>query len=298
MANSITGINDDIISMGVLEAFCAGATPLSAFSTNFSDDAANKGDKVSVLRTTAADAAASKTTHADYTIQDADSDAVEVSLGQPDYVSFGLDDVEIASSSALNMEVYGKQKGFQLVKKVLQGVLGAVTNANYGAGAFTGAAGTFDKDDVDDVALVCDQADMPEDMRALILSPTYYHALLQDAGISASDAFGGSEAIRQGRIPNLFGFNLFKSNLIPDNSENLVGMAAHPAGLAVAMRYLQPQEGNKYNRAERLSDPDSGITIGLRDWYDEDSGVRKRVFECVYGKVTGIAAGIKRLVSA
>ena len=64
------------------------------------------------------------------------------------------------------------------------------------------------------------------------------------------------------------------------------------------MRYLAPQDGHKYNRAEPLSDSESGITIGLRDWYDENTGQRKRVWECVYGYEVGIAAGIKRLVSA
>jgi hypothetical protein len=298
MANSITGVNDDIIAMSALEAFCATLTPLNAFSTNFSADAAKKGDKVSILRTIAADAATNKTTHTAYTIQDADSDAVEIPLGQPKYVSWGLDDVEIASSSVLGMETYGKQKGFQLAKAVLQDIWSEITNANFGAAAFTGAATTFDVDDVADIKDACDDADMPEEGRSLILSNAYYTALLKDAGIQASDAFGGSEGIRQGMIPNLMGFNLFRSNLVPANAENLVGFAAHPGGLGVGMRYLQPQEGNTYNRAEALVDPESGLTIGLRDWYSNDTGVRNRVLECVYGFETGVAAGLKRMVSA
>ena len=298
MANSIAGINDDIISSGVLRGFTKKIAPLMAFSTNFSADAAKRGEKVSILRdNTAIDAVQTKTTHADYTIQDADSDAVEVTLGQPKYVSWSLDDTEIASSSVLNMEVFGERKGNALASAILTDIWSEVTAANFGGAAFTGAASAFDSDDVFDIKDACDDADWDEEDRYLILSNAYFTALLKDGSIKAADAFGGAEAIRAGQIPMLGGFKVISTNIMPGNSENLVGFAAHRSAIAAAFRYLQPQEGNKYNRAERLTD-ESGITLGLRDWYDEDSGVRKRVVESVYGYETGIGSAIKRLVSA
>ena len=70
MANSITGINDDIISQAVLEGYTTAIAPLAAFATDFSSEAARRGEKVSIMRdNTAIDAAVDKTTHADYTIQ-------------------------------------------------------------------------------------------------------------------------------------------------------------------------------------------------------------------------------------
>lgn len=298
MANSITGVNDDIISSNVLSGFIAGIAPIMSLAVDFSADAAKKGDKISVLRdNTAIDAAADKTTHAAYTIQDADSDSFEISLGQPKYVSWGLDDTEIAQSSVVNLELYGRRKGNKLAATILGDILSPVTAANFGAAAFTGAASTFDADDVADIKTAADSANWDDESRYLVLSPTYYNALLKDAGIQSADSFGGLEAIRQGKIPTLFGFRLIMSNLIPANGENLVGFASSGMGLAAAFRYLQPQEGNTYNRAERLTDP-SGMTLGLRDWYSNDTGVRNRVVEAVYGKQVGLATGILRMVSA
>ena len=297
MANSITGVNDDIIASSVLSGFVKSIAPIMALATDFSADAAKKGDKVSVLRdNTAIDAALDKTTHTAYTIQDADSDAIEITLAQPKYVSWGLDDSEVANSSVVNLEVYGRRKGNKLASTILADILSPVTAANFGAAAFTGAASTFDADDVADISTAADLADWDED-RYLVLSPAYYGALLKDAGIQSADAFGGIEAIRNGDIPTLLGFKIIMSNLIPANAENLVGFASSGTGLATAFRYLQPQEGNTYNRAERLSDP-SGMTLGLRDWYSNDTGVRNRVVECVYGKAVGISTGILRMVSA
>lgn len=299
MANSITGINDLIIANSALEAFTAEVLPVAnVFASDFSDAAAKRGDIIHVPRTIAADAATTKVTHTAYTIQDADSDYVSMTLDEPVYVSWGLDDVELSKSSVLSLELFGRQKGFQLAKKILQDILGEVTNANFSTAAFVGAASTFDSDDVADIKNTCDLANMPATMRSLVLAPAYYNSLLKDGAIKASDAFGGSEAIRGGTVPMLDGFRLYMSNLIPANGENLVGFACHPSAMTVAARYLQPQDGNTYSRIERLTDPGTGITIGLRQWYSNESGVNNRVLECIYAWETGIAAGLKRITSA
>ena len=298
MANAITGINDDILSKAVLDGFVAAITPLTAFSTSFSSDAVKKGDKVSVPRVGVQDAAATKTNHGAYTIQDSDSDAVEITLGQPVYVSTGLDDVEIASSSALSLELFGKSKGAVLATKIIQDILSKVTLANYGAHVFAGAANTFDSDDVIDIRTACTAADMPLENRSLILDDAYVGALLKDAAVKSSDRFGSTTPVRDGSVGRIAGFDVFESTLIPTNSENLIGIAAHPAGLAIAMRYLQPQSGNTYSAAYPVTDSKTGITIGVREGYDNLKGVKYKIWEAVYGYEVGVAAGIKRLLSA
>jgi hypothetical protein len=298
MANSITGVNDDIIAQSALMAFIKKIQPLNAFSRNFSSDAARPGDKVSVLRETYPDvAAADKTTHADYTIQDCDSDAVEISLGQPKYVSWGLDDVEIASSSAVNMETYGSGKGNKLANAVLQTIWDDITNANFSA-KVTVATASFDIDDVYDMKDALDDADAPEDGRSLVLSNAVATNLLKDNTIT-NNPNAGDQPLRAGSLGRLAGMDVFTTNVLPGNSENLTGFACTADAFAIAQRYLQPQEGHTYYRAEPLIDPaGSGITLGLRDWYDNDSGTRIRVLEWVGGNVVGIAGGLVRLVSA
>jgi hypothetical protein len=298
MANSITGVNDDIISSNVLSGFIAGIAPIMALATDFSADAAKKGDKISILRdNTAIDATQTKVTHGAYAIQDADSDAIEISLGQPKYVSWSLDDTSIAQSSVVNLEVFGRRKGHALAAGILGDILSPITAANFGSAAFTGAASTFDADDVADIKNAADVANWGDEDRYLVLSAAYYNALLKDGAIQAADAFGSIDAIRNGKVPTLMGFKLIMSNLIPANGQNLVGFASSGMGLASAFRYLQPQEGNTYNRAERLTDP-SGMTLGLRDWYSNDTGVRNRVIESVYGYQVALSTGILRMVSA
>jgi hypothetical protein len=269
---------------------------MAAFNTLFSDAAASRGDRVSVPRLASnLDAAADKTVGAAYTIQDIDSDAVEIVLNKHKYVSMGADDIEVANSSALVLERYGVRKGNLLAKTVAQDIMSEITNANFGAPVFTGAASTFDEDDVADIADSCDDADMPAD-RYLVLSNAYITALRKAGAIKDTSGYGYN-AIQSGLIPMLHGFKIIPSNIIPGNSENLVGFATDGSGIAAAFRYLAPLPGNKYDRAESLVG-EGGITLGLRSWYSEDYGNSRSVMECVYGFETGLAAGIKRLVSA
>ena len=297
MANSTTGIQDDIIARSVLEGYTTTIAPLAAFASDFSDSAAQPGDRVSVPRLNSAiDAALDKTVGGAYTVQDIDSDAVEVVLSNHKYVSMGADDIEVENSSALILERYGRRKGNLLAKTVLQDIWSEITLANHGAAAFTGAATTFDEDDIADIMDAMDDDDIGSDNRFLVLSNAYYTALLKSGAIKDTSAYGFN-AIMSGEVPMIHGFSILKSNAIPANGENLVGFATDGNGIASAFRYVAPQAGNKYTRAESLVG-EGGQTIGLREWYSEDYGNRRIVFEANYGYETGIGSSIKRLVSA
>jgi len=54
------------------------------------------------------------------------------------------------------------------------------------------------------------------------------------------------------------------------------------------MRYLQPQPGNNYSDARAVVDPETGITFGLRDHYDNNTGNRYLNMEANYGYAVGL----------
>jgi len=295
MANTLTNLKHTILVDAALEAFTAAFAPIRAFAHNFSAEAAQKGDKVRVPFVSAQDAAINFT--GTYTIQDADMEGLDITIDKHKFVSFGLTDTEISTMPQLNLERFGRQKGFQLAKAVYQDILSVVTLANYGAAGHTGTAANFDGDDVIDLSTTCDAADWPELERSLILSPAYHAAVRKD--LKLADGFGSDVIMRQGQVPSLDTFgSVYKTSLIPANAENLVGFAAHPDAILAAIRYLQPQEGHKYSTAIPVVDSDSGITLGFREWYNEDTGQARRVMECNYGYLKGNATAIKRIVSA
>lgn len=301
MGNTFTNINEDIISTNALEEFNHLMLPISIFSTNYSSEAAKPGDKVSVpiVANTSA-GALTKVAGSAYTIQDATVTSNEISLGQPTYVSMWLDDAERAQSGYLSMrglEDIGRQKGAELAETIFPGILAVVTAANYGAPVWAQQPAGFDDDAVVAIRKKCNILKMPRLMRVLVLDEDYTEELLKDDVVKRVDASGDSRALREGAVGHLRGFDVFESIIIPENSENLKGFAAHPAGMGVAMRYNAPQDGNKYFRAQSFEYPGSGITLGLRDWYDENEARRKTVLECIYGTCKGIGNGIGRITT-
>jgi hypothetical protein len=54
------------------------------------------------------------------------------------------------------------------------------------------------------------------------------------------------------------------------------------------MRYLAPQDGNTYSQATQVADSKTGMVIGLRDHYDNNTGTRYVNLECLYGYTVGL----------
>lgn len=300
MANALTTLTHTTLASGPgLEGFRAALLPVSAFATNFSADAAARGDKIKVPWVGAQDAAVSFS--GTYTMQDADMEGRDITLDKHEFVSWSLTDKELVDNPQVNLERFARQKGFQLGKKVLQDILSLVTAANYGdtegTDKLTSSAGNFDGDDVIDLSTYADAKDFPDMDRALILSPAYHAAVRKD--LKTADGFGSDVIMRQGQVPSLDTFNaVYKSSLIPSNSENLVGMALHANAILVAMRYLAPQAGIPYTTAEAITDAETGFTFGFREWGDPNTGAMKRVLECVYGRRTGNTSALIRIESA
>jgi len=271
--------------------------PLTAFSTDFSDEIGNRNQSIVVPLTADPTDSADKTAGSDYTIQDTTINETTVTLNSHKYVSWRLTDNDASTSRFLSIQNVGIEKGQQLAIDVFQDILSQVTNANYGAAGATSSAANWDHDDVIDLQTTCDSANWPSFNRHLVLSSSYYNALFKDSVVGA-DVYG-SALVARGELPELAGFRMHKSTAIPGNTENLVGFAARPNAMAIVNRYLPPVGGgNNGSTYMSATHPETGLTIGYREWYDDDSGVRKALLECWYGYNTGNTSALKRITSA
>ena len=299
MANTIpAGLQNNIISQSALEAFAKKLAPLQAFSTSFNDEATKRGDTINV--TTLSNTSSAASFAGTYTAQDVTYGTTAISLDQHLFVTWHITDTQAAESSAVELERFGYQKGSDLADAVFQNILAEVTVANYGiAAGFTGAASTFDGDDVADLRQDLVDYNCPPDQCALVLGNAYYTALLKDGDINGYLDYGSADIIRDGRIPSLFGIGyIFETGSIPTNSENLIGFIAHPSAMAVAMRYLEPTNTQEYIAANRLYDERSGMVLGYREFYEPSTGTQTAVLEAVFGKKVGISANLRRMISA
>ena len=297
MANTITDLKDVRISQNALLPWMETLLPLSAFSTNFSPDAADKLDTVKVPVIGAP--SASSDYAGDYTANaDSEASSVAVTLDRHKYKTVHLTAKEAATTSIPLLEKLVMTAAQQLAIDVMSDIFTSITAANFGTPAIPAiAAEDFGYKTIIKIREACAAAKMPQDSRALVLDNSYFSALLADDIVAKSFITPlAQQGVVEAKVNRIAGFNVFETGCVPDNGENLVGFAAHPSSLAIAMRYLTPIAN--YDEAGAVTDPVTGLTFGYLRYTDTKSNKVYITLEALYGFKVVRPAGLQRIVSA
>lgn len=286
---------------GALRGFQSAILPLYGFSMTFRRDPLERRGDDMIVEYVPADSAASKdfTSSYDFTSAGPDNEGRKITVNKRKYKPIKLTSAELARYN-FTPEALGFQRGRKLGLDVVADVLSLVTAANYPGVALTSLASAFDSDDVADIKLVCDQAEMPRDGRSLVMDAAYDTALLKDAEVKAAYSYGDDMPMKEGRIMRLMGFDVTGDNNIPSNDENLVGFAAYKSAVLVGFSPVEPAESVRQSLADyRIEeDPQTGLVLERRLWGDPDTDQHREVIECNYGYEVGEASALHRLRSA
>ena len=297
MANTITDLTDVRISQNALLPWMETLLPLSAFSPNFSPDAADKLDTVKVPVIGAP--SASSDYAGDYTANaDSEASSVAVTLDRHKYKTVHLTAKEAATTSIPLLEKLVTTAAQQLAIDVMSDIFTSITAANFGTPAIPAiSAEDFGYKTIIKIREACAAAKMPQDSRALVLDNSYFSALLADDIVAKSFITPlAQQGVVEAKVNRIAGFNVFETGCVPDNGENLVGFAAHPSSLAIAMRYLTPIAN--YDEAGAVTDPVTGLTFGYLRYTDTKSNKVYITLEALYGFKVVRPAGLQRIVSA
>ncbi|MBQ3526052.1 MAG: hypothetical protein IJA63_07240 [Akkermansia sp.] len=297
MANTITDLKDVRISQNALLPWMETLLPLSAFSTNFSPDAADKLDTVKVPVIGAP--SASSDYAGDYTANaDSEASSVAVTLDRHKYKTVHLTAKEAATTSIPLLEKLVMTAAQQLAIDVMSDIFTSITAANFGTPAIPAiAAEDFGYKTIIKIREACAAAKMPQDSRALVLDNSYFSSLLADDIVAKSFISPlAQQGVVEAKVNRIAGFNVYETGCVPDNGENLVGFAAHPSSLAIAMRYLTPIAN--YDEAGAVTDPVTGLTFGYLRYTDTKSNKVYITLEALYGFKVVRPAGLQRIVSA
>jgi hypothetical protein len=212
---------------------------------------------------------------------------VTISLSQHKIVHIGQDDITAANSSAASLESFGRQQGAALALLVLQDVLSLVTTANFSL-ATAVASTALDVPQLRSARLALNQNDVPAEPRSMLIDCTPYDALLGVTNFVQAQMFRDNGVLAEGKVMRAAGFDFYELNNLFPAVGSVMAFAAHPNAIAVAMRYLQPQDPSAYESAYAVTDPETGITLGLRKHYDANTGTRYLNMECNYGYSKGL----------
>lgn len=290
--NTLGGVNATRISQLTLDALQTTVLPFKAFTTDFNADIAQSGSAVStrfVTNPSVSNFAATRSS------QNATTTARTVTLSNYVGVDLGFGDTEMSFSDVKLTEMFIRPAVVALFENVIASVFALVTSANYSSSTLITAA-NFNAANVAGLCTTLNTAKVTSVGRSLIFSPTYADTLRKDTSITAAYAIGNPDFIRTGKVPPIHGFTPYEFNgTIPTNSENLAAIALAPQAVCVAAR--QPaMPRNWAGQVIPITEPDSGLTIQFRDWYD---GQEQRTQLClIYGTAVGIAGNLARIRSA
>lgn len=282
-----TNLDNEIFSNAALETFLKTLLPFNAFSTNFSADPVQKGATVLVPLIASLTAT---TFGGSYALCGGTQTVVTISINKHKHVPIGQNDLDAANSSRASLESFAAQQGRALALAVLQDVFTLCTTANFSL-ATAVASTALDVPQLRATRLALNQNDVAADPRSLILDCVPMDALLSVTNFVQAQMFRDQGVLADGKVGRALGFGMYELNNLFPSTGSVMGFAAHASAIAIAMRYLAPQAGNTYSDARAVTDPGTGITIGLRDHFDNNTGTRYLNLEANYGYSVGLSTG-------
>ena len=213
-------------------------------------------------------------------------------------MSIGFKDTEVAFSDVDLLDLYIKPAISSIVDGMISDVLANVTSGNgFNANESVITASALDSDKVADLAQGLSTRKVPMSPRSLILKPSYYVTLLKDATfVAASDGPSGTGPIRDYNLPRALGFDVYEYNgTVPANDINMAGLACGKQALVIANRAI-PTPSDWYGNVQNITDPDSGLTLQMRSFYDGVEQVYQ--FAALYGSAVGIDEYATAIVSS
>ncbi len=278
-----------IPAQAALDIFMAKIAPLNAFAKNYSSEAAAKGSAIQVPLISNLTAT---TFNSAYNGTGGVVNTVTVNLTNHRIATVDLSDVQQLNTDVV-VEHFAPQLGNALAKLILQDVWSLVLTTNYGAAVVTTAAANWTKTQVRAMRLALEKKNVDTSGASFVCNEDVFDALLGDTGINYAMYYGGSEGIREAKIPRLMGMNVIASNLVPANGITLYGFAAVPDAIAVAFRQFNPVvPSGAYEDFGTVTDP-SGISLTSRVLYDPNVGKRYWSLECLMGYAVGVSSGLR-----
>lgn len=250
MANTLTDLKDVRIAQAALMPWMTEPMPLSIFSTNFGPTSADKGDTVKVPVVGAP--SPSSDFDGNY-VKNIDSEAstIPVVLNKHKFKTVHMTAKEAATTAVPLLEKLVSTAAQQLAIDVLTDIFSAIKKNQFATATDVASAEDFSYKTVLKIREACNKAKMPKAGRSLVLNTSLNTALLADDIVSRSFITNLAQpGVVEARINRLAGLNVYETDCVPDNGENLAGFVTHPSAMVVAMRYLQPITNSvPYNEA-------------------------------------------------
>lgn len=293
MATTFTG--HEFYSKRALKVLPAQLNFLSAFSTDLSGELIGPGKSVEVPLVKMDEAGTFVRTGENannFARPVGDPKTVTVTIGDPIITGFAVTADQASKINKVWWEGKADLNMTSVAASASTAVTGLVTEDNFSKAVTNiGASTDFAKKGVARIASQCEKKGLRVKFSTLALSGEYFYNLL--AGLDAN-VYGGTEAIRNGVIPGLFGFG----KVMLMHGLTTPGFVCEPSAIAFASRGFRPADDKPYRAIREIKDPESGLTLTLVEYGDGPTGDLSESVTTRIGAAVGDADALVRLVAA
>jgi len=287
MANAIGGLTLQLVAEESLRTLVPQLQPLTKIAvTDFGSYVAERGTTVHT-RYAGKFTAENYARATGFSTVDAVSTDVPVTLVDQKHVTIGFTDYEVATLSLDRLRrLFMAPMANAVVKSLFDQVLGKV-DSSFTAG-YSGAGSGFNRIAVSNIAKSLTLANLPQEGRAALVSPTAYQQLISDPVIAQAFSIGTSDVIRGNRLGMIHGIDFYEYNGFDAAGieSGLNGVVSCKEGLVVVTRVpAAPTTGG--GEQTIVTDPDSQFSYALRYWYDWSAGLHKLSATWLIGSAKG-----------
>lgn len=294
--NVIGAAPGDLIARRILDTLLEEFGFLRKISVDFSPEMANFNQQI-VTKIPNPMTAGSYNTSTGYDPQDTEQVDVELTIDQHKHVTYAFNDQERSSHSVDLIERYARNGAHAIGLAMMNDLLAKVTTANFPT-EYEQPAEAFDRADVQAVRKKLNLRKVPLIGRFMLLNSNLAENLSKESVLVANPG-SPSDAVRTGQLGMIEGFETMEYAFLPDNGENLAGIAGLAEGLIMATRLpTMPKQEVLGGLVKTITEPNTGLSIQLRQWYDFRLGKEFRTYTLMFGTAVGNPECLERIVTS
>lgn len=263
---AITTFIPELWTARLLQGFEKSHVATNLVNRNYEGEIKNHGDKL-YINTLSDITIKSYTPNTDIAAPDNLSTTSQyLEITEADYFNIQLDDVDRVQAEGELMDTAMQNAAYQMNDNVDSFILGKIA-AGVDSGNVIGTTGSPIQvtasniyDNIVGLRTKLDKSNIPTDGRSIVIPPEIYALLLKDDRFVKSDAQAGQNALLNGYVGRVAGFNVFESNnVVYDTTDHYWKVTAQiPAVTTFGEQIIKTEA---YRMEKRFSDAVKGLHV-------------------------------------
>lgn len=207
--------------------------------------------------------------------EDAVQSDVKITLNKHKAVTFQLSDNERDASNIDLFNRFAEVAAYGLAKGIVDTLLGSDTLGSNGSSISKSQAGGLGMDELIDLGAKFDADGIPEASRWLVAHPAVLAELEKEVTAVTNSSFSVNSSIVEGGVSRIRGFDCYSYNggILSSTGGQVGAVAGFTDSLALVTAPPSSPPDSAGSSLNYITDPNTGLTIQRRQWYDANTGI-------------------------